>query len=190
MNTNDILREYLKRQRKYANFFDWHKKDEKELGIIETLFESMKLHGINTFQNLRISQKDPPDCIAEDQSGNLIGIEVCELVDEEVVRLNAQGKNVYRDWTIDEIVKQLEMIIDEKDYKLFHGGPYKKLILIIHTDEFVINFQTLQPILETYQFKKTNQITEAYLLFSYDPEIGHRYCTTYCPYIQLKISAK
>jgi len=182
MNTNDESRDCMKRQRKYASFFDWHKKDEKELGIVETLFESMKLQGINTFQNLRISQKDPPDCIAEDQSGNLIGLEVSEFVDKEAVRLNAQGKSVYRDWTIDEIVKHLEIIITEKDSKPFHGGPYEKLILVIHTDEFVINFQTLKPILATHEFKKTNQITGAYQLFSYDTEIGH------FPYIQLKIA--
>ena len=58
----------------------------------------------------------------------------------------------------------------------------KKLILVIHTDEFVINFQTLKPVLEIHEFKKTNQITKAYLLFSYEPEIGH------FPYIQLKIA--
>lgn len=183
MNANDELRECLKRQRKYASFFDWPRKDVKELGIVEMLFKSMELQGIHTFQNLRISRKDPPDCIAEDQSGNLIGLEVSEFVDEEAVRLNAQGKDVYRDWTIDEVVKQLEIIITEKDSKTFHGGPYKKLILVIHTDEFVINFQTLKPVLETHEFGKTNQITETYLLFSYDPEINH------FPYIQLKIVA-
>ena len=174
----------LKTTKKIRLFFDWPRKDVKELGIVETLFESMKLQGINIFQNLCISQKDPPDCIAEDQSGNLIGLEVSEFVDEEAVRLNAQGKDVYRDWAIDEIVKQLEIIITEKDSKTFHGGPYKKLILVIHTDEFVIDFQTLKPILETHAFRKTNQITGAYLLFSYDPEISH------FPHIQLKIAAK
>jgi len=182
MNTDDELRECIKRQRKYASFFDWRKKDEKEIGMVETLFESMKLQGINTFQNLRISQKDPPDCIAKDQSDNLIGLEVSEFVDEEAVRLNAQGKDVYRDWTIDEIVKKLEIIITEKDSKTFHGGPYKKLILVIHTDEFVLDFQTLKPVLETHEFRKTNKIAEAYLLFSYDPEIER------FPYIQLKIA--
>ena len=60
----------------------------------------------------------------------------------------------------------------------------KKLILVIHTDEFVINFQTLKPVLEIHEFKKTNQISEVYLLFSYDPEISN------FPNIKLKITAK
>lgn len=163
MNTDDELRECLKRQRKYASFYDWPRKDVKELGIVETLFESMKLQGINIFQNLRISQKDPPDCIAEDQCGNLIGLEVSEFVDEEAVRLNAQGKEVYRNWEVNEVIKELESIIVGKDSKAFHGGPYKRLILVIHTDEFVLDFQTLKPFLEICEFKKTNQISEVYL---------------------------
>lgn len=182
MSTVNIIREFLKRQRKYASFFEWSDKGQKELGIVETLLQSVAFQGAETFRNLRISPKDPPDCIAEGQSGNLIGFEVRELVDEEAVRLNAQGKEVYRNWTVDEVIKELESIIVEKDYKTFHGGPYKKLILVIHTDEFVLDFQTLKPVLETHEFRKTNKIAEAYLLFSYDPEIER------FPYIQLKFA--
>ena len=127
MNTDDELRECIKRQRKYASFFDWRKKDEKEIGMVETLFESMKLQGINTFQNLRISQKDPPDCIAKDQSDNLIGLEVSEFVDEEAVRLNAQGKDVYRDWTIDEIVKKLELTFHGVHKKVNSGDTHRRV---------------------------------------------------------------
>ncbi len=184
MSAVNIIREFLKRQRKYASFFEWFDKGQKELGIVETLLQSVAFKGAETFLNLSISPKDPPDCIAEDQSGNLIGFEVRELVDEEAVRLNAQGKEVYRNWEVNEVVKELESIIVEKDSKTFHGGPYKRLILVIHTDEFVINFQTLKPVLEIHEFKKTNQISEVYLLFSYDPEISN------FPNIQLKIAAK
>ena len=184
MNSIDVLREYIKRKREYASFFDWFDKGQKELGVVESLLGSMKLQGANTFQNLYISPKDPPDCIAKDQSSNLIGIEVTELVDEDAVRLNAQGKNVYRKWTADEVVKEIESIIVGKDSNTFHGGPYKKLILVIHTDELDINFQALKPMLEIHEFKKTSQITEAYLLFTYDPTNKHY------PHIQLKIAAK
>lgn len=184
MSAVNIIREFLKRQRKYASFFEWFDKGQKELGIVETLLQSVAFKGAETFLNLSISLKDPPDCIAEDQSGNLIGFEVRELVDEEAVRLNAQGKEVYRNWEVNEVIKELESIIVEKDSKTFHGGPYKRLILVIHTDEFVLDFQTLKPFLEICEFKKTNQISEVYLLFSYDPEISH------FPHIQLKIAAK
>ena len=54
MHSIDILREYIKQKRKYASFFDWLRKDEKELGVVQSLFESMKLQEFNNFYNPRI----------------------------------------------------------------------------------------------------------------------------------------
>jgi hypothetical protein len=96
---------------------------------------------------------------------------------------NERGINCYRDWTDAEVIQELQKIIEEKDSKVYVGGPYEKLILVIPTDELILTHNQLKSILDAHKFDQTRQIDEAYLLFSYDPG------TQSYPYIQLKLVA-
>jgi len=135
------------------------------------------------YQNLRASENDPPDVLAETVGGALVAFEVRELVDQSAIELNERGEQVYRDWTNFEVIQEIQKIIDEKDRKNYIGGPYEKLILVIPTDEPVLTLWQLKPLLDAHECKETRQLNEAYLLFSYDPGIkGY-------PYIQLRFAA-
>jgi len=185
MNDIDNIREFIKVRRKYASFFEWYKREKsiKEKGIVESLLESLSMDGSAMYQNLRASENDPPDVLAETVSGALVGFEVRELVDQSAIELNERGRQVYRDWTNSEVIQEIQKIIDEKDNKNYIGGPYEKLILVIPTDEPVLTHRQLKPLLETHEFKETIQLNEAYLLFSYDAKIkGY-------PNIQLRFAA-
>jgi hypothetical protein len=186
MNYTDRVEEFIKRQRKYASFFEWFRNEKsiKEAGVVRSLIESMMKHNSSGYQNVRVSKADPPDCYAETRDGALVGFEVRELVDQEAVELNERGKEVYRDWTTPEVVQELQGIIEEKDSKNYVGGPYEKLILVIPTAEPVITDRQLRPVLESYEFHQTQKLHEAYLLFQYDPE------TQTSPYIQLRFATK
>lgn len=211
------IREFIKVQRKYASFWEWFKreKDVKELGVVKTLLESIAKTSPHNLTNLRNSENDPPDCIADADYGSLIGFEVRELVDQQAVEINERGRKVdlelttlqgttlddlqldgkeferifdypnqvYRDWTIPEVVQELQKIITEKDSKTFKGEHYQKLILVIPTAEPVLIHKELKPILDHHVFNQTRQLNEAYLLFQYDPE-SESY-----PYIQLNLAA-
>lgn len=185
MNDIDHIREFIKVQRKYASFFEWYKREKsiKEKGVVESLLASLSRDGKARYQNLRASETDPPDVLAETLDGAPVGFEVRELVDQSAIELNERGKEVYRDWANSEVVQEIQKIIDEKDTKVYIGGPYEKLILVIPTDEPALTYRQLIPVLDTHEFKQTSQLHEAYLLFSYDPGIrGY-------PYIQLRFSA-
>ena len=185
MNDIDNIREFLKVQRKYASFFEWYKREKsiKEKGIVESLLESLSMDGTTMYQNLRASENDPPDVLAETMGGVLVAFEVRELVDQPAIELNERGEQVYRDWTNSEVIQEIQKIIDEKDTKNYIGGPYEKWILVIPTDEPVLTHWQLKPLLDAHEFKETRQLNEAYLLFSYDPAIkGY-------PYIQLRFAA-
>lgn len=185
MTDIDRKRKFIKVQRKYASFSEWHKTEKsiKEIGVVESLLESLSGYGASSYQNLRASKSDPPDVIAETLEGATVGFEVRELVDQEAVELNERGESVYRDWTDSEVVKELQKIIDGKDSKKYIGGPFEKLILVIPTDEPVLTPRHLKPVLDRHEFRQPRQLHEVYLLFSYDPETN-----TY-PYVRLRLTA-
>ena len=176
------LIDIIKRQRKHASFFEWPQKDTKELGVLECLIESLEKAGCSSYSEPHSSVKDSPDCIARDNSGNLVGIEISELVDLKTVR-DAQHNNDYpKYWVKQEVIDRTQSIILQKDRKKFHGGPYSRIILVIFTDETFLDPDDVIPYLKQHEFEKTNQIYEIYLLFSYDP----RYNTYPC--VKLKKS--
>jgi hypothetical protein len=176
------LIEIIKRQRKHASFFEWPQKDIKELGILKCLIESLEKSGYSFYSDPHRNIKDPPDCIARDNSGKLVGVEISELVNLNTVRDTQHNNDHPKYWDSQEVIDEIHTIIQKKDNKKFHGGPYSSIILIIFTDEPFLDPDEVIPKLKQHEFKKTNQIDEIYLLFSYDP----RYHM--CPYLKLNKS--
>ena len=172
----------------YAPFFDWPDKNLKELQILKSFIESMERKEMSGWRNPHNSEEDPPDCLAEDEKGNLIAVEITELVDEKARLLNEGGKNrapkeVYRLWETEGIVQKIKSILQNKDKKCVHikkkMGNVKKVVLLIHTDEFELNKERLEMVLKGTVFNGLRNIDEAFLILSYDPSIE------YCPILQL-----
>jgi hypothetical protein len=84
------------------------------------------------------------------------------------VRHHEGGQSVYRDWTIEEVIIEIEKRIKENDDKEYHGGPYAGLLLFIQTDEPGICFNDYAERLQSHLFAGTQQLSAVYLLFSYD----------------------
>jgi hypothetical protein len=180
--TEKSLKEILQEQRKYANYFECPDKQIKEHGVVECLLESMGKDGVIPFIGLRPgpSPNQAPDCIAEDEAGAMIAIEVTELVSRKAIAMNQICKNVYRNWKPEEVINEVQNIITRKDCVTYFGGPYSKTILVIHIDEITLDHQTYSTILPKASFK-AQKIDEVFFLFSYRPQMK-----TY-PYIMLKI---
>jgi hypothetical protein len=176
------LRDRLAHRRKYAPFFDWHEKSRKELGVVEQLVRTMEARGEVEYRSLRCWSQDPPDCIGKDNTGKTVAFEVTELVSEEAVRMNQKGRQVYRDWRPAEVVNRIDEILKDKDSKVYSGGPYCRIAVLIHTAEQVISFEEYGHILAEHTFGPLKQVTEAFLLMHYDPRLGN------CPYIRLSLA--
>ena len=154
----------------YASFFEWHNKSQKELGVVEELVITLnRIAGLG-FHSPKEFSLDPPDCICLDVSGNTIAIEVAEVVCQEATRLNARGSAVYRNWRPGELAIQVAHVLEEKDRKTFHGGPYQAIIACLFTDEPALTFTQATTELSGHLFGPFNQLTAAYLLFSYEPD--------------------
>ena len=72
--------------------------------------------------------EDPPDCEAEDYKGNLIGIEVTELVEGQSIANARQNKLIPMEpWKTEKLDSTIGKRIKRKDtpHKV-NGGPYSE----------------------------------------------------------------
>jgi|GEM_PF-2623774 len=154
--------------RKYANFFEAPNKTLKEVTVSKEWLRTYgAAHGYNE-ESLVAVDDQWPDCEVNMSTGELCGVEVTELVDSECIKLNEKNNNVYRLWSYEDIIDGIEKRLREKNTRS-HGGKYQKLIVLIHTDEFEIDYDTFNKIIKEHKFSGLKNIDEAYLVYSYDP---------------------
>jgi len=192
------LREKVSRIRPHASFFDWPVKVTKELGVVRTLVENLSADDpLAPITEVRPGEPNrAPDAIATRADGERVGIEVTELVDEEVTTHNVQAMRktvgqdplermkhtVQRVWDEAGVRTAIQALLTEKDGKTLHGGPFKEYVVVIHTDEMMLTHDDTERWLCDHMFTGFRQITSTYLLFSYDP------ATDRYPYIRLGVA--
>jgi hypothetical protein len=125
---------------------------------------ALKARGELDFSKVRPFKPDPPDFVAEAMDGTTIAIELREFVSEEVIRRTAKGERVMARWTDEQFFRGIDKIIRSKDGKIFKGGPYSRIILIIPTDEPTISSEMVTRVFAARQFDKPRNMTDAYLM--------------------------
>jgi hypothetical protein len=155
--------------KEYAPFFEWFDKGQKELGVVEELFESLNATKRTHLHMPRLYRPDPPDCVCENALGERVAIEVSEVVCERAAELTAQGHAVYRRWNHGELATHIARLLCAKDAKTFNGGPYAEIVTCLFTDEPAISSEYASSQLKGPQFGAFKQLTSGFLLLSYDP---------------------
>ncbi len=153
----------------YASFFEWHSKGQKELGVVEELLAALNSCSARQLRSLREFAPDPPDCVCETTGGEVVAVEVAEVVCQRATELNAQGSQVYRVWRTGELAAHVSSVLARKDTKHFNGGPYSAVIASLFTDEPALSEADARAELLGATFGPYKQLTEGYLLFSYQP---------------------
>ena len=120
--------------------------------------------------------------MCETTLGEAVGIEVAEVVCERATELNARGTQVYRVWRQGELAAHLSALLARKDGKPFNGGPYTAVIASLFTDEPALSESDARAELRDVTFGPYTQLTEGYLLFSYQP------ASKSYPYIRLSFA--
>ncbi len=182
MDDDEDIIKILKSRRKYASFFEWPNKELKEMGIAKSFSNSLMMFFNIRILDLKINSKDPPDIICKDNENKKIALEITEIVCRKSIELNQKGKDVYRQWKLDELVGYVQNSLKDKDRKLFNNGPYDKIYVCLFTDELTLSFYDLKNSLESIYFGEFTKITDAFMLFSYDPGIKQY------PLLRLKIN--
>ncbi len=183
--------ESLPRQQKrgYGDFFAWPQDRQlEEWAIVEALKESLEKANAAFFKGLVVRGRgnDPPDCEAVLLEGGKLGIEVTELVDPSAILAYKNGDTLQKaEWEKTKLVAAITQRLRVKDVAdKVKGGPYDLYILVIHTDEPMLNFDYTYPLLSGLSFPLCALIKRAFLLMSYDD--AHR-C---CPYLELNLAGR
>jgi hypothetical protein len=159
--------------RYHASFFNSHDKKTKELFIGRILLRYLIKENNEVFDIIDVGS-DPPDCIAT-SNGVEIAIEIVELVDQKAIENEIRYKEFYPDqepWNkqrLEEHVNKLLLKKDNPPIKDYLVDKYRRYIALIHTDEPELRVSYFDMVFDTKNLVSTNLITEAYLLFSYDP---------------------
>jgi hypothetical protein len=162
----------MKKHRTYASFYEWPEKRVKELGVANELVESLATHGID-YRDVRLHEPDPPDCVCVDGVGRSVALELVELVSRQAIEANQRGENVYRWWEPEDIRNEVSALLSRKDAKVFSGGPYAEIAVVIFTDEPALTADEARRALIGLTFGPFTQLTRAFLMFSYMPGKGH-----------------
>lgn len=191
MSLKEELDRITRRQRVYAPFREGGTDAQVELGAVVDLLESMERSGETIYFD-PVNAANPPDCIAHDIQGERVAIEVTELVCQAAVEANQKadraaiarlepGVMVHRVWQRLDFLAHLERLLETKDGKSYLGGPFDRVALLVHTDEPMLIRSQCEDWLSGHHFGPFKQITEAYLLFSYEPGIGCSPYRTFLP---------
>ena len=185
----ELMRAAKEKARGYADHFGWATdRAIEEWGVVNALAASLENENISLFKNIKRRGRlnDPPDCEALDINGRRIAIEVTELVDGEAIQAYKAGA-VYEwaNWDKNRFMDSLSRLITRKDsrYAKLKEPPYTGgYVVVIFTDEPMLDCSTVKSYLEGHKFDRPKYISRAFLLVSYDPSIKQ------CPYYELEFN--
>jgi hypothetical protein len=171
-DASDPIAEMMHMKTRGANdFWFWKDKPIRELGAAQEVLSSAGL----ALEQLRSrgDGEDPPDCEAI-IGGQRWGIEVTELVHRSTLEATIQGNGRYFRWDQNDLRTEIQKLINRKDKPTaVKGGPYDRYFLVIFTDEFFLNAETVGRFLRGATFHAhAGLITDAYFGLSYEPRFN------------------
>jgi hypothetical protein len=182
-----VIREAIARQRPCADYFGFAvDRAIAEVGVAEELCGVLAAEGRPLASHIESrGGDDPPDCQGIGDGGARIAIEITELVDPDAIKAAKAGRAFdWADWTREKLLGELQLRLNKKDKKLSRarGGPYDAYVVIIHTDEPLLNIECVRSLLDSAHFRPTALVDRAFLLLSFDPK------SQSCPFIELQFS--
>jgi len=156
-----------------GRFWDWHDKPVKERVVARQILRGAKFD----VAEFRSRQNDPPDCEGL-LDGQWSAVEVTQLLHEEARALSMKAMKQqpphaesYYQWDRDDVLRKIQKIINVKDGKHYKGGPYKRFVLVIYTDEFVLDGARMNQFLAGATFR-SRVFTDVVVGLSYEPSSG------------------
>lgn len=159
--------------RKHAPYFTLSKdKQENEAEVVRVLREEMLRRGEEAYHSIqsRGPGNDPPDCEAIGNSGESVGVEVTELVDESALKGASRGTVTPHESIAPlDVVEKISEIIQKKDRADVRGEQYDLYILVIYCDDPCFLTHDVLVSIREARFERTCLIDRVYFLESYNP---------------------
>jgi hypothetical protein len=170
-----LLEEKLSKSREYAIYWEWPDRPKRDCGIVSDFLHSLYRTDMPPFKPRTLRSRgndDPPDCEIEDLQGRQIGFEVTELVSREGIKLlKSRGLYYPQEWSPSQVVNAISGVLrrKERERSKLKGGPYHKLVLLIHTDEPGLRAESCKSALAKESFPKPTPWDEVYIVFPPEP---------------------
>jgi hypothetical protein len=74
-------------------------------------------------------------------------------------------------WDRNDLIDAIQKRIDVKDKAKLRGGPYDRYVLVMHTNELILDSRRVGEFLKGAKFH-CQQITDVILGLSYEPQFG------------------
>jgi hypothetical protein len=193
-NSNDLTLSELKRwaeimNKGYAGQFNYNTAKDKaivELGTCQEWCRSIAAEfGLNIGEP-EPNLQDPPDCTVLIE-GKSHGVELVQLIDSEHKLRSIKGESPYygklfldMQWSRERFISKVNKIIQKKSEK-YHKNKQHIDVLVIHTDETWLTSSQARQWLRNNHVKQVSNITNVYLLFTYDPS-WHDHWPVLCIY--------
>ena len=177
-----IMREAEAKSRGYATYWEWAPdRSQAEVGVAQALADFLMHSDGRSWASVQPIADDPPDVLLLCTSGNRVGVEVTELVDEATVERHRYHKKVgtyprheWPDWTVNSLASSIVQAVERKDRKLTaRTGQYDELMVAVATDEPMISLALAEQALQMCSARVHN-LQRAFLLLSYQPEADKR----------------
>jgi len=163
----NYLRVIIAKKRKRNSYWSWPDRPIEELGIASSILRQAGLNVAGIVS--REPGQDPPDCEAT-LDGRFSGVEVTELIDRQTLEQSLRGPEVYLVWDQNALLSALQCRIDAKD-RPWKGGPYRCHVLVIHTNEFSLDRETVARFLKGATFR-ARLLTHVFFGLSYHASDG------------------
>jgi hypothetical protein len=180
----------------------WPNKKLVELGAVRDLMDALRDAGVRDIQEVHpraeTKPQTPPDVLGRGERGELIGFEVVELTDQNLIEHNiprsrkryqamraARAALARRDalvahpeqvriWSAEELLREVKQLVKEKDGKAFviDDEPYSERWLVIHTSEPFVDWQAFVDQVARTRFGPLQQLDEVYVVRDFDPATG------------------
>lgn len=189
----DIIAEANAKSRGYAEYWEWPiDRPRAELQAAKVVLNYLRHHESLWEGTLSNNPSDPPDVILTKPNGQLIGLEVTELVDEKMAAFHRKMKEDGESpayncalWDQPKLASKLLKLIDTKKAKIAPCTGYTQLIIVIATDEPGI---TPELACETTASCKTplDSHTRVFLTLGYTPSADKNIYPDGCPVFEIQ----
>lgn len=172
------INEAQARRRGYAEYWDWPLDRKRgEIDVVERLTHHLATQEGFEIVRTALVAKDPPDVVLETKDGQRIGVEVTELVSNDVaayhrhrIKTGEGDPYVHAIWTAESVAEKLRSIIQVKEAKVATSvEAYDQIILAIQTDEPMITVDLAQSAIRLCSVELSS-LKRAFLLLGYISE--------------------
>ncbi len=175
-----FINSYTASKRKHANYFASPRKHRVlgDTSIAEEFSQYFKKAFDKNIVRI-VPGDDPPDVIFDVDEERKFGVELTELVNQSAIKaqINGSQEEYFSEsfnWDSEKTIRRIECLLERKESGAQNiADSFQRYIVLLHTDEMMLANGYAKKYLLGHKWPDYENITDAYLLCSYEPGKGY-----------------